>query len=304
LADIDDTYRAILDHLQDGVYMVDATRRITYWNRGAERLSGYTCEETVGRSCGDGLLIHTDETGHPLCEVACPVAATLQDGQMREARVFLHHRGGYRVPVAIRVAPLQDAEGRITAVVEVFNDDSARLAVETRAAELEQLAHLDALTGLPNRLALEAALETRDYEARRYGWSFGAVMADIDHFKQVNDTYGHDVGDDVLKMVGQTLLKGSRDTDTVGRWGGEEFLVVVPHASVGSLRALANRLRGLVEASSLHRAGVNLHVTASLGAALARPDEDLSGLIKRADVMLYRGKQRGRNRVEVDTLAA
>ena len=127
---------------------------------------------------------------------------------------------------------------------------------------------------------------------------------DLDHFKLINDIHGHDVGDGVLKMVARTLLKGSRATDTVGRWGGEEFLIVAPRTTTPRLAALARRLRGLVEASSLRLPGEDLRVTASFGAAVARPGEPLADLIKRADLMLYRSKDLGRNRVETDAQAA
>ena len=119
------TAEALLEAMSEGVDAVDADRRITYWNSAAERLTGYRAVDVVGRLCRDNVLNHIDDVGTELCLADCPLMFTMRDGQARgEARLFLHHRDGHRVPVAVRVAALRSPEGTIVGAVEVFHDDS------------------------------------------------------------------------------------------------------------------------------------------------------------------------------------
>lgn len=301
----DGLYKQLLDELYDGVYFVDRERRITYWNHGAERLSGYHAGEVIGCFCHDNLLRHIDNQGRQLCHDLCPLAATIRDGQPRQADVTLHHKGGFRVPVHIRVAPIRDAAGAIIGAVEVFSDNSYQQAALEEVERLRALALLDPLTGIGNRRYIESSILGRLEEFRRYNWPFGVIMIDVDHFKIVNDTFGHLIGDEVLKMVANTLLRNVRSFDVVGRWGGEEFAVVAQNIGGNMLQTLAERLRLLVEQSSLPTAAGNVSVTISLGAAIAVVDDTADSLFYRADRMLYCSKELGRNRFSIDeTLAA
>lgn len=292
-------FKDILDHLYDGVYFVDAQRRITYWNKGAERISGYAAEAVIGQPCFQNILAHVDDSGCQLCQAGCPLAATIQDGQTREAEVYLRHAGGHRVPVLIRVAPLRDPEGAIRGAVESFSDNSLLIATRRRADQFRLAAEADALTGLGNRRLLGRRLEACLGEAESAQLSFGVLLMDIDHFKQFNDTYGHAVGDEVLRIVAGTLRHSLRTTDFVGRWGGEEFLAVILEVDEGKLAAVANKLRGLVAQSGFSHDPARSRVTISVGAALWRPGDTLASLLERADGALYQSKAAGRNRVTV-----
>ncbi len=289
-------FRQIFDSLQDGVYYVNRRRQITYWNRAAASITGYSSQEVVGKRCSDNLLRHVDGQGTCLCLGSCPLSATLEDGQPRSAAVFLHHREGHRLPVAVRISPLRDQTGEIVGAVEVFHDNSQELAMLARLRELEETAYLDALTGIANRRYLELFLEAKFNEFQRHGWSFGLILADVDLFKTVNDTFGHDIGDQVLKMVAKTLASNCRSYDLVGRWGGEEFLCVIGHTpTVAHLQHTAERLRHLVQHSWVSLEDLTIQVTVSLGATLARPGETPASLLKRADALLYQAKAAGRN---------
>lgn len=292
-------YRALLDNLYDGVYLLDSGRTITYWNRGAERITGFAASEVVGSGCRDGILRHTDGQGYSLCDGQCPVSFTLQDGRPREADVYLRHKDGHRVPVLVRVAPVRDAAGCITGAVEVFSDNSPKLAALQRIEELRELALLDPLTGAGNRRYTEMDINARLQETRRYGWSFGLLLVDIDHFKKVNDTYGHEAGDEVLRMVARTLLNSLRPFDFLGRWGGEEFVAVIVNVGADRLRSVAERARGLVAQSVLTKGSASINVTVSIGAAVARKDDTVGAIVARADRSMYASKEAGRNRVSV-----
>jgi diguanylate cyclase (GGDEF)-like protein len=227
------------------------------------------------------------------------LASTIADGAFRDAEVFLHHKDGHRVPVWIRAAPLHDTAGNIIGGAELFTDLSAGNAITTKVQELEKLSFLDNLTQLANRRYLEMELESRISEKHRYDAGFGVVFMDIDFFKRFNDTYGHDVGDRVLKAVARTFMNTGRPSDLMGRWGGEEFIGILKRVDDDGLRSAAERIRSLVEKSHIRENGLTLKVTASIGGTLAAKTDTAGSIIKRADTLLYRSKENGRNRCTI-----
>ena len=296
-------HKAIVDNLHDGVYYVDLHRRITYWNRGAERIAGYTADDVVGHSCFDGILAHIDDQGNSLCQTACPLAKTLADGRHREVHVYLRHKGGARIPVAVKTAPIREASGRIVGAVEIFDDDTEAVRAKERIDDLQRLALADPGTGVGNRRFLEMTLRSRLDDLDRYGWPVGILFVDLDDFKQVNDAHGHDAGDAVLLAVARTLQAATRGTDSVGRWGGDEFVAICPTADVPALREIAGRMQALLRATSITADGAQVAATVSIGGAMAQAGDDTVTLLARADEALYRSKLAGRDRVTVDDAA-
>ncbi len=297
-------YRGLLDNLNDGVYFVDRDRRITYWSKGAERITGYKSEEVVGQRCSDNLLGHVDEKGCSLCGERCPLSFAMDDGIARNGEIFLHHKKGHRVPVTVRAYPLRNAQGEVEGAVEIFNDNTYQTMMLERIALFEKMAYLDVLTGAANRCFIEMTLHSRLDELQRYGWSFGVLFIDVDHFKEVNDRHGHEVGDQVLAMVAKTLANSVRSFDFVGRWGGEEFLAILANVDAAELHAFADRILALVGQSHLAiGGGRHINVTVSIGATITRPDDTLATLVNRADELMYASKKAGRNCVTADTIA-
>lgn len=292
-----DSYARIIENLHDGLYFVDTNRIITYWNKAAERISGFTAAEVVGKSCADKILTHVDSEGKCLCTGLCPLAATIADGVDREAEMYMHHKDGHRVPVLVRVSLLKDPAGKVIGGIELFSDISNIHANTLRVIELEKLALLDNLTQLANRNYLEKELQARFQEKKRLKIPFGILFLDIDYFKKVNDTYGHDVGDEVLRFVAQTFVANSRPFDLYGRWGGEEFIGIIRNIKDEDLRQLGERLRILIENSFIVHNDQKLHVTVSLGATSIKDGDSIETLIKRADTLLYESKRLGRNRL-------
>jgi len=296
----DDFYRKLLDDMPDGVYFVDRHRLITYWNKGAEAITGYDSRQVMGRWCGDGLLTHVDAQGRVLCGDGCPLSATMQDGQAREVEVFLHHKDGHRVPVRVRASPIRDADGTIVGAVEVFDENQARLAARERIAELERAALLDPLTELGNRRYGEIQLSSTLGEHLRYGRPFGLLFFDVDQFKAVNDTFGHETGDRVLRTVARTAQASLRPFDVLCRWAGDEFLAIIAHVDETQLAAVGEKIRVLVHASgvSVHRE--TLRATVSIGGVLGREGDTADSLVARADQQMYNSKQAGGNLVSVE----
>lgn len=166
--------------------------------------------------------------------------------------------------------------------------------------ELERLSVTDRLTGLYNRLYLDETLEREIRRAGRYDHAFSVVLIDIDHFKQINDSYGHPVGDRVLATLARLMEGCTRETDVVGRWGGEEFLIVCPHTDLEGAMTLAENLRAEVECTVFPSIG---KLTISLGIGDYRAGDHANDLVARVDMALYRAKANGRNRVEGQELA-
>ena len=297
-----DVLKSIVDNMADGVYYVDTDRTLTYWNLGAQRISGYSAAEILGRHCYDNILGHVDDQGRSLCHSLCPLAATMLDGEPREASVWLHHQDGHRKPVRLRTAPVRDATGKIVGGVEVFSDASAVVKAVEDADRARRDSLTDDLTGLPNRRMFDAALTGRLENLGRYGWHFGLLIVDIDHFKQVNDRYGHAIGDAVLEGVGATLQGAVRAGDIVARWGGEEFAVLVEASDDEGLRETAERIRVLVAQSEARRETLAVSVRVSVGGTLAAPVDTPESLFARADGALYGAKHSGRNRIEIARL--
>ncbi len=295
----DGDYQRILENLHDGLYIVDRNRVITYWNKGAEQISGFMASEVVGKSCADDILTHVDDKGNNLCSGVCPLAASMSDGKGRKALIYMHHKDGHRIPVAVRVSTVKDSDGKVIGGVELFTDISHQAANQLRVQELEKLALLDNLTQLANRNYMEKEILSKFEEHKRFGTRFGCLFMDADYFKSVNDEHGHAVGDAVLQSMARTFVANARPFDLYGRWGGEEFIGIVRCEGVEDLASLGERLRMLVESSYIVHEDKKISVTISIGATLFAEDDTMESLLKRADALLYKSKNAGRNHTSV-----
>jgi diguanylate cyclase (GGDEF)-like protein/PAS domain S-box-containing protein len=297
-----DLYKNLLDEVSDGVYLVNREKKITFWNKAAEELSGYTSAEVIGHCCSENLLVHIDDKGNHLCVSGCPLGATMDDSVPRQAHIFMKHKNGHRVPVYVRVKPLRDENNNIIGGVETFSDDTFEQSFKGRVHDLERKSLIDELTGAGNRRFADITLTTRINELKRYGWPFGVIFIDIDNFKKVNDTYGHNVGDEVLKMLARTTAGIIREPETsFFRWGGEEFLAIATNIDSQRLFAMAERLRLLIANSSITREEGMLRVTVSAGVTAALANDDPEKIIARADALLYDAKKAGKNCCKTDT---
>ncbi len=214
----------------------------------------------------------------------------------------------------------QDEQRDVVAGLEAGADDYltkpfdrdellARIAIGERIlaleARLRQIATEDELTGLLNRRAGWSRIEQELSRAKRERTPLSVLLMDIDHFKRINDEYGHPVGDEALRLLGDVLRRSRRDYDHVARWGGEEFLLVLPSATAEEAAGAAERIRASVEEAWLPRAdGGEVRFTLSVGVAEATADSTLEDLVRRADEALYRAKREGRNRVCVSPCPA
>lgn len=292
-------YENLLTNIQEGIYFVDKKRKITFWNNGAERITGFSSKEVLGKHCYDNILNHIDEEGNHLCMGGCPLHRTIQDGKPRHNLVFLHHKDGHRVPVQVGTSQIIE-NGQVIGAVEFFTDESNSIEIYYDHEELKKLAMHDQLTGLHNRRYLQSYLTSKIREFHELNLTFGIAFLDIDDFKRINDTYGHDMGDTVLQMFAKTCQGSIRQSDLMVRYGGEEFVCIFTGITPDGLQQSAEKLRILIESSAVRTPDSSISVTASIGATMVVQSDDLDTIIKRADQLMYHSKSQGKNRITID----
>lgn len=298
---VDEDFPALLaDVTFDGAYIVDLDRRMLAWNKAATRITGFEPDEVLGHTCMDYILQHCDDAGEDLCKNRCPLAEVMAGGKPHDTFVFLHHKKGHRVKVEVRCVALRNKDGEITSALEVFRE--IPMPADSYLQEIESLKKevmTDPLTGVGNRryanILLSRLLEPSEAETKPREISIALI--DIDYFKQVNDAYGHGIGDDVLRMVANSLQAALRPRDALCRWGGEEFLAILPDAKAENLMLIIERMRSLVASAWFDLENDRkIRVTVSIDAVQIHDDETIKSAIHRADCLLYKAKQDGRNR--------
>ncbi len=274
-----------LDATQDAVMIANAQGEIEFVNHGFELITGYSRVEALGQN--PAML----KSGEHTEAFYGRLWAAIQSGQTFRAVFINRHKQGHLIHCEETVSPIRDAGGAVTHVVSVIRDQTARAHTEQT---LREQATRDPLTDLLNRRAGEWQLERAFLAAREGQKPFCLIMADVDHFKAINDTWGHPAGDQVLQRVAAVLRTGVRATDSVVRWGGEEFLLVLPYCEQAAALLQAERLRERVADAEQGEMG---RVTVSMGVAELQRGETLANLMERVDQALYQAKHAGRNQV-------
>ena len=274
-----------LDATQDAVMIANAQGEIEFVNHGFELITGYSRVEALGQN--PAML----KSGEHTEAFYGRLWAAIQSGQTFRAVFINRHKQGHLIHCEETVSPIRDAGGAVTHFVSVIRDQTARAHTEQT---LREQATRDPLTELLNRRAGEWQLERAFLAAREGQKPFCLIMADVDHFKAINDTWGHPAGDQVLQRVAAVLRTGVRATDSVVRWGGEEFLLVLPYCEQAAALLQAERLRELVADAEQGEVG---RVTVSMGVAELQRGETLANLMERVDQALYQAKHAGRNQV-------
>lgn len=296
----EENFRKIADDLPFGLYIVEPDRTIVYWNKEAEQITGYKREEMVGKHCPQSGLFHMDEEGRSLCQFFRPLLATVESGEKSKARVTFLHKNGYRILIDTYFVPLKDENGETKHVAEIFEVVGPVEADSRLVENLHEIAFHDSLTELPNRLYMESILKVRFYEYHKLFRPFAVMFMDIDHFHDFNIKYGHVAGDMMLKSFADSIKENVRHEDVIGRWGGEEFVGVCPVPYEKDAVPIANRLRDVVNQAYIIKDGNKLSVTVSIGVTFVREEDTLKSIVDRADRLLFKAKQAGRDRIMID----
>jgi len=241
--------KTVLDNLHQGAYILDTERRITYWNEGAKKISGYTSEEVVGKYCRDNILVHINEKCQNMCEDFCFVKATLKSGEINEGEAFLHHKEGHRVPVSIRVMPLIDSNETIKGAIEFFMERNTKAMSKEVINELIRYSFLDKVTDLPNRRYIEMKLNSIIEEANKNKIPFGIIVFEVVHLKELNQKYGDATVDKLLKMLSKTISINIGSNAVVGRWSSNRFMIILSDIKKSIFLLKINKLKMLVNNS-------------------------------------------------------
>ena len=284
-----------LDSIGEAVLRTDAQGKVTYLNRKAEEMTGWRREEARGRPMADVLRL-IESAASPA--VGSAVGITMRNDQATKGTAdctncILVRRDGFECGIERKVTPIQDQNGTVTGVVVAFHDVSASRA---KSLEMSHLAQHDALTDLPNRLLFNDRLTQAIALAERQSKQLAVMFVDLDHFKKINDSLGHDVGDKLLQSVSGRLTDCVRRSDTVSRLGGDEFVVLLAQIEHAEDAAYSARkiLRALATPHIIDNKSLDINV--SIGVSTYPIDgQDAEGLMNRADNAMYEAKEHGRN---------
>lgn len=278
----------VFANCHEGIVIVDAQNRIVSVNAAFTDITGYTAAEAVGQS--SELLRHS-RRGQ-----AQHIASQLSESGHWKGETWNRRKDGSSFPAQVSISRVHDGQGNVENYISIFSDITARKASEERTRHLAQY---DFLTDLPNLALLLDRLSHELASAKRYNTRFAVMFIDLDHFKPVNDTHGHDVGDSLLCEVARRLKENVRTSDTVSRQGGDEFIILAPNlADTEQVAQFAQKLL-LILAEPYRIAGHELRITPSIGIAIYPHDgEDIDSLIKNADTAMYRAKSSGRNNLQ------
>ena len=295
-------FRFMAEHTADVIWIMDiATERMTYISPSIFQLRGYTPDELLSQPASAAL------TPESATRVRAELEASIAEWRPGKAlaprvtEVEQPHKDGHLVQTEVVTTLHPDAEGRLVSVLGVTRDITARKRAEVQLrrelTSMAQLASTDLLTSAWNRRHFEDVVEGEMHRATRYGHPLSLLMLDIDHFKRVNDTYGHAKGDVVLREVSDRVRAAIRVSDSLTRWGGEEFIVLMPNTGLTSATKLAERIRESIATLAFEGVGT---VTASIGLAEYLPTDPLDVWVERADQAMYQAKRDGRNQVAAD----
>ena len=298
----------MLESVEIGLVVLDLDYNIQLWNGFMENHSGMTSAAVQSKN----LFSLFPELSQAWLKRKIDTVVTLKTRAFTswELRPHLFRFGNSRPITSISpymyqnmtISPLAEPDGSVKRVCLMLYDVTdvacSRLALEQANAQLAQLSQTDNLTGLLNRGAWESLLNSEFERFRRYGNKSGLIMLDIDNFKAVNDQYGHLVGDDVIRHLASTIRASLRHTDYPGRYGGEEFAIILPETDADGAQIIAERLRANIARAVVHSHKVTLSYTVSLGVAiLAQETPDVSAWLRSADGALYAAKHAGKNQV-------
>jgi diguanylate cyclase (GGDEF)-like protein/PAS domain S-box-containing protein len=278
---------AIMDSAHDAIVMLDGQGKVVFWNPAAEQLFGYSREEVLGQEL-HRLLLQNEEI-YKVYKKAFTQFQLTGQGSVVGKTIELKGRrkDGREIHVELSLSALKIKEA--WHAVGILRDIGERKKTEE---QLYQLSITDPLTNVYNRRFFMQMLKQEIERAQRTGRSFSVIMLDLDHFKSVNDRFGHAAGDLVLKTIADAVDRRIRKTDILARWGGEEFIILLPETPVDSAANLAEELRANLSSLIMPEVG---HVTASFGVAGYVPSDTVDTIVMRADHMLYEAKAAGRN---------
>ncbi len=286
----------LLASMHDAVVFVDRQLQVTLWNHGAERLTGITAESIYRRAWSPEILNIRDEKGDAIDESDCPVACAARSGVQSLRRLTIMGRTGRLLAADAHVIPVATEDGTPQGAILILHDASSEISLEQRCHNLHEKATLDPLTQVGNRAEFDRVHELFIASHLQQQIPCSLIICDLDLFKKVNDTYGHQAGDEAIKSLANLLKNSSRPGDLVARYGGEEFVLLCANCDNATAARRAEHVRkALAQLQQPKMEGRT--ISASFGVTEIQPGDTPETMLRRSDRALLMAKERGRNMV-------
>lgn len=293
-------YIEILDQLFEPAYIIDNQQKILFWNKAAEKLTGYDAKSIVGKTCRNSEVVHTNENGEKLCLDQCPFQELIDKGKINELSLFLNHKTGYRIPISIRLVPIINQNKKIIGAIEFFVKRDQFIS-DTRPdviKELVKAAYIDSISGLPNKDYMESKIVKILNEAKLnpLDTQYGLLVIDIHNLQEFNNAGGLEAGDFLLKIIGQTLINNLEDsTDCfASRWYGGKFIIIINSNKLNTLLNWSNKFKTLIE-QSIIMGYEKQKIKVSIAGVVVYPEDTLQSLIKNLEQQLQVSKRQNNN---------
>jgi len=286
-------YDRLTDHMLDGVVFTDAEGTVDRWNHAMTRITGIAADAIIGQTWKNESLRLRERNND---RGDCPIQACLQNAAPLARNMQIERPGKVPLPVHVQVSPVVGEVPGTHGLVIIVRDLSDKMDMEKQLETLAERVTRDALTGIANRAEFDRRLAESTDLSQRGDATFSLVICDIDHFKQVNDTYGHPAADEALIQFARLLESHSREGDLVARYGGEEFLLLAVNCDNATATRRAEGIRQTLEVTPLESLG-NEAITASFGVTEFQSGDNAKTILARADRALLQAKANGRNRV-------
>ncbi len=292
------SYLHLLESMYDGFTIVDSDMKHVLWNRGAEKLFGRPVRTMIGQTWSPQKMALHDSQDRPLPESAYPINQVLENEEPLFSTVRIQHTSGEWIDVEVQTLPITDEQGKLHGIVEIFRNQNRPSSNSLEYKELQKVATQDALTSVANRGELETNLARwmSDFSSQKKSRPFSVIFLDIDFFKSINDNYGHNVGDEVLISLARLMKTECYSGELVGRYGGEEFVILCPDTTLEQGVQRAERLRKAIVKADVSTTRSEIRVTSSFGVSEAEQGDSVESVIRRADKALYVSKETGRNK--------
>ena len=292
-------YQTILDGLETGVYIVDRTRRIRYWNEGAEKITGYLRQDVVGHFLRDHLLTTSDASADLDSDPEDPINLAFRDGKPSVLNVSILHKEGYRLPIILRTNPIRNSHGAVIGAAESFEKSRSVDESTRRYAALADSGCLDVVTGVAAQTFMETQFRENLVTFNEHHIPFGILLLQIDELDQYRARRGPGVVPTILRIIAQSVENCLRPTDVLGCWEKNQFLAILTDCKESEVALVGERVRKIIGRSEIEWWGDKFSITSSIGGSGARAGDNVETALVRAEASLRESAVKGGNCVSV-----
>lgn len=292
--------KTLMDDAPIGCYILRPDHTLLYWNHEAARLLGFSASEMQGKRCVDMPIGCSFTNGDKIPNHYCPAIVAYTTGQSKSMQMFMRRKDGSDVLIRNTLVPLKDPDGKVRVLVSFFIPLTDKSYDQDLIQSIYEMATRDSLTCLPGRKYMEVCLDEALEIFRRTGQPFAVLFADVNNFHDVNNTYGHAIGDDILRSLGLALRKYGRKADKFCRWGGDEFVGLLHLRHPEDIEGAARRFMKIARNCGIAEDGQSVDCRASIGITVVRENDTIKSIVSRADLYMYLAKKRAEDQIVTD----